>query len=79
VSDQAQPAAPDIIGFRPLKPPSSPFVMALLAGIVIVAMLAIAGGGLFVLAVGVVLAVFLRPIVDAWASSSSSPAGSWIR
>jgi predicted PurR-regulated permease PerM len=65
VSDQAQPAAPDIIGFRPLKPPSSPFVLALLAGIVIVAMLAIAGGGLFVLAVGAVLTVFLVPIVDA--------------
>jgi predicted PurR-regulated permease PerM len=68
VSDQAQAdaqaPAPDIIGFRPLKPPSSPFVMALLAGIVIVAILAIAGGGLFVLAIGAVLTVFLVPIVD---------------
>ena len=57
--------APDVIvGFRPLSLPSSPFVLALLAGIAILAMLAIAGGGLFVIAIGGVLTVFLVPIVD---------------
>ena len=63
----SQPShAPDavIAGFRPLRLPSSPFVLALLAGIAIVAMLMIAGGGLFVLAIGAILTVFLVPIVD---------------
>jgi predicted PurR-regulated permease PerM len=68
VNDQDKPdaQAPDatIVGFRPLRLPSSPFVLALLAGIAIVAMLAIAGGGLFVLAIGAILTVFLVPIVD---------------
>ena len=56
-------ADPVIAGFRPLTLPSSPFVLALLGGIAIVAMLMIAGGGLFVLAIGAVLTVFLVPIV----------------
>ncbi len=63
--DQRAVASPDavIAGFRPLRPPSSPFVLVLLGGIAIVAMLMIAGGGLFVLAIGAVLTVFLVPIV----------------
>ena len=42
--DKQAVASPDAIiaGFRPLKPPSSPFVLVLLAGIAIVAMLMIA-------------------------------------
>jgi predicted PurR-regulated permease PerM len=68
VTDQSDPipVAPDVavVGFRSMKPPSSPFVLALLAGIVIVGLLWIAGGGLFVLVVGAVLTVFLVPIVN---------------
>jgi predicted PurR-regulated permease PerM len=68
VTDQVlpSPAAPEatIVGFRSLKLPSSPFVLALLAGIFIVGILWIAGGGLFVLAIGAVLTVFLVPVVD---------------
>jgi predicted PurR-regulated permease PerM len=68
VIDQREPIPPapevNVVGFRPLKPPSSPFVLALLAGIIVVGLLWVAGGGLFVLIIGAVLTVFLAPIVD---------------
>lgn len=50
--------------FKPLQLPSAPFWVALIAGVIALALLVAAGSALFVFAIGVALSFFLVPIVN---------------
>jgi predicted PurR-regulated permease PerM len=50
--------------FRPVRPPSAPFIVALLLGILCLLAFMVAAPALFVFGVGVALAFFLVPVVN---------------
>ena len=51
-------------GFRPMRMPSQPFVIALLGAILAIAILVLSAGVLFIFVLGVALSFFLVPIVN---------------
>jgi len=57
-------AASEVTGFRPMRMPSQPFVIALLGAFVAIALLVLSSGVLFIFALGVALSFFLVPIVN---------------
>ena len=57
-------ATPVVTGFRPMRMPSQPFVIALLGAIVAIAILVLSTGVLFIFVIGVALSFFLVPIVN---------------